>query len=472
MVFYTSSVQKAIFYSFFPFWLLDVGRAFLFVAVPAQAITSPLYPQGRIISFTFSPFFIISITTIVILYTTILAELFRWIRSHFSPIKNNINNTRPIKYCFLKVFENSYLIFFLMTFVLFFLSSSLAHYFTDLSILYTTIEYSYLAWLILILIYFRSSSKSVIKKMLATFFFILFSMLVLEAGVTYIQFIKRGVVGLGVEKVSTIPSFGLGADENPLFFRPVGLNFHANALANWQITLLTSLILLWIVIKDMLPKKVIIPIILTSVGLSLSIIVLTISRSAYLSLVIFSGVFLAFDYKSAIHAFKFTLSYVKRFKIPILVVGLFFLYIICNRTFYTIFSLSETGGLSTRSNQIKDAIQMIGYSPFIGVGTGMFISAEYDFNPQGTIISFPENVHNGFILFLAERGYLAMVTYLVGLFFLIKRIKKTILSNTTRAIIAAGICANFAMMIFQPFINTFFLNILITCILVETKIYA
>ncbi len=460
LVFSTKSIQKTIFYSFFPFWLMDVGRVFTYVAVPAWAIFNPIYPNGRIISFTFSPFFIISITTIIVLYVLVISKLFKR-KNKQSPKNSDI-----------KVFGNLYLVFFLITFALFFFSSSLANFFPGLSLLYTTTEFSFLAWLIITIMYFRNASKKNVSQMLITFFFILFFMLVFEAGITYVQFIKRGVIGLTIEKYTTIPTFGFGVDEDQTSFRPIGLSYHANSLANWQVTLLSSLILIWLIIKDLLPKRISNFMIISSAILSVSIIILTISRSAYLSLGIFLLILLILNYNSTIKGLKFCLRYFNKSKIPILLIGIFFIYLISNRAYYSIFSLSDTGGLTTRGSQISDAIQLIYRSPLLGVGNGMYISALYNFNPLGFIRFFPEYVHDGFILFVAERGFLPVFAYLAGLYFLFKATNKSNFSKTIKVTIVAGFLAVYSMMLFQPFVNLFSLNILITCILLDTKIHA
>jgi len=483
LVYHTSSIKKTIFYSFFPFWLLNVGREFLFVAVPHEAIRSPLYWEGRIITFIFSPFFILSITTIVVVYALVsgnlLKNIYKWIipfpicqlfRVIFRPIirqKNPImGNDVPhgLRY--------KYLLFFLITFVLFFVSSSLSAYFPDLSLLYTTTEFSFLAWLMLAVVTFRNSSNKEVIKMLTTLFFIFFVMLILEAGITYLQFIKQGVIGLTVEKVLTIPAFGFGADENRLYFRPVGLSYHANSLANWQVSLLTTIILLWLTIQKILPKRISNFFIVSSIVLSVSTIVLTLSRSAYLSLIMFLLLLFIFNYKTTLKALRFTLNYFQKLKIPILILGAYFIYVISNRAFNTLFSLSETGGLTTRQTQISEAIQLIRGSPLLGVGNGMFISASYDFNPQGVVRFFPEYVHNGFILFIAERGLLPLVTYILGIYYLYKSVKESLFPKTVQLVIISGVIANYVMMLFQPFVNLFSLNILVTALLIEVKRHA
>lgn len=457
LVYATGSIQKTIFYCFFPFWMLDVGRQFIYVAVPAIAISNPIYPLGRMISFTLSPFFVLSLTTIFILFTVIVRKI-------ITKYANGFTNK--------EIFKNIYVIFFLATFACFFISSSTANFFPNLSLLYTTTEFSFLAWLVILSNYFRNSSKKNVYKMLRTFFFILFAMLIFESGITYIQFIKRGVIGLTVEKQTTIPTFGFGVDENSQSFRPIGLSYHANSLANWQIALLTTIVLLWLSIKDSFSKRISDFLIVSSSTLSVSVIVLTISRSAFLSLGVFISILLVFNNSPTYKALKFLLNYFNKIKIFILIVSVAFIYLISNRAYYSLFTFSGTGGFATRSAQAADALQLIAGSPIFGVGNGMYIPATYYYHPLGPVNYFPESIHQGFALFIAERGILPAITYLIGICYLIKEINKSNFSKTVKVTMIAGLFAVYTMMLFQPFINIMSLNILITCILLDTKSYA
>ena len=480
LIYSTSSINKAIIYSFFPLWLLNVGREFLFVVVPREAIKSPLYWEGRTISFTLSPFFILSIITINIVYIYVFRKVFlviiNW--SFYHKINHFIKDIigrhyRQNKFNMRKLdtqlFVNEYLLFFLIMFALIFISSASSTYFTGLSFLYTAVEFSFLAWLILAILTLRRYSKKKVESILITLLFILFGMLVLESSITYLQVLKRGVLGLIIEKVSVVPSFGFGADENRLQFRPVGLSYHANSLANWQISLLSTIILLWLTVKHLLSKNISNFLIFASIGLSVSVIVLTLSRSAYLSLFLFAFIFILFNFETSLKAVRFALGYLQKFKIPLLVIFVYLIFMISDRALNTLFTLGETGGLKTRQVQIEEAIQIIRSSYYLGVGNGMFISASYDFNPEGVVKYFPEYIHNGFILFLAERGFIAGIFYLLGLYFLLRSVTFSFLTKNFRLIIVSGIVANYVMMLFQPFVNFLSLNILITGLLVEIK---
>lgn len=480
LVYITSSIKKAIFYSFLPFWLFNVGREFTFVAVPKEAVKSPLYPEGRIITFVFSPYFILAVTAILIMYLELTKNMFLLGCLKFDKLKMRLVNrwkkfpvgwarVASTKSIVTQLKIDKYLLFFLVTFALFFVSSLFTSYHQGFSFLFTTGEYAFLTWLVLGIMMVRLSIKKEIGKLLTTLFLILYGLLVFEAGVTYLQFFKRSTLGLTVEKVLDIPSFGFGADENRLQFRPVGLSYHANSLANYQVSLLVTLIILWLFVRGSFSKKTSETLLVSSSALSLSIIILTLSRSAYISLFIFVGIVTIFNFKESLKAITATFKYLERYKLLVLGFSLFFIFVASDRILNSVYALTETGGLSTRAQQIKEAIQLLHTAPFLGVGNGMFISTLYDFNPEGVIRYFPEYVHNGFILLLTERGVVAGLTYLIGLYYLLKVVFKSQFTKITKTVIVGGIISTFTMMLFQPFFNLFSLNILVTGLLVEVR---
>jgi len=446
LFFLTGSIINTIFYSFYPFWLFRVGRDFVFEVVPKEGVASPLYwGEGRSLGFVFSPFFILVATSLVIYFFIILKDRLRF--------------SVPV-----------FVIFFLITYVLHFLSAINSPYLGGLSLIYTIHEFSFLIWMLIGLSIFKKLQSFKKNKILTTLLLILFGMLILESSVVFLQVAKRSVLGLKVEKVASIPYFRAGAEESGLSFRPVGLSYHPNELANWYVAAVFAIFLLWYKIKDTIPKNLAHFLIVSSATLSLVVILLTLSRSAYLALFITIVIFWLFDRANLIKSVKFLSSYLKNFKVPILLIFIYFSFILPGRIYGSLYSFSETGGLKTRLEQLKEALNLIRSPSFLtGVGEGMYIPALYDFNPQGNIRFFPEDIHNGFLLFLAERGIVAFFIYLVAIYFLLRSIIKYEQSKTVRLLMIGGLISNYIMMLFQPFINTLPLNLLITGLLLKTK---
>lgn len=101
----------------------------------------------------------------------------------------------------------------------------------------------------------------------------------------------------------------------------------------------------------------------------------------------------------------------------------------------------------------------------------MFISASYHLWPNGIMSFFPEDIHNGLILYIAERGIVASFIYLAALYYLIRTIVRYEHSKEVKLIMFYAIIASFIMMLFQPFINTMSVGILITALIIGIKSY-
>lgn len=439
---WTKSVQKAIIYAFFPFWLFNVGRTIDAIVVPEEAINSTLYWGGRKIVFEFSPFFILGLTSIVVM-------IFHFIG-------------RKVKFRI-----PSYALCLLTAYLFHTLSAILSPQLADFSFLFTLREFFFLIWFLLSIFVIRNVSKTEKDKIFVTLMLIFWGLLLTEGIVTLLQVINRSTLGLSIEKVESIPSFGYGADENSLQFRPVGLNYHANALANWHVSLLPSIVMLWFRVKSTLAKKLSDCVITSTVVLSLLLIALTLSRSAYLSLFLTLMIFMIFNREALTKAIKLLDGNLRNYKIIILIIIAYLSLIIPDRLLNSIYSFNESGGYYTRQQQLTEAKELFYSHPLLGAGTGMFIPASFELNPKGVMSYFPENVHNGFVLFLAERGILAAFIYLIWLSLLMKKIKKSHFSKTLKLLMLGGIVGNYVMMLYQPFINILSLNFLTTGVLLE-----
>lgn len=445
LVYLTGSIKKTIIYSFFPFWLFRVGRDFNFQVVPAEVVESPLYwEQGRRIAFEFSPFVILAIVSVIIMF-------------------NSLFKLRT------KLGKSYLVLLFLILYAFHFFSAVSSPYLVTLSFVNTLIEFSFLAWAIIALGELSYAKRKEKDRLYLTLFLIFFGMIVLESSVTIVQVFGRSVLGLAVEKVSSIPFFGAGAEESTLLFRPVGLNYHANSLANWMVTLFPAMFLLWFRLKPKLPKNSSSFFMTFAAVLILLVISLTLSRSAYLALFILVVLFFLFDRVNLKKALQSGAEYLNKYKVAILFIFIYLAVIIPPRIFASFYSLAETGGLRTRATQLIEAKQLISSFPLFGVGPGMYIPALFDINPEGSVRYFPEDIHNGFFLFIAERGILALYVYLTAIYFLVRRVIRYQTTRPVKILMLGGIIANYVMMLFQPFINTLSVNILIIILFVETK---
>jgi O-antigen ligase len=84
-----------------------------------------------------------------------------------------------------------------------------------------------------------------------------------------------------------------------------------------------------------------------------------------------------------------------------------------DRVFLSLFAFSENGGVTTRIQQYTEALDLIAIRPLFGHGVGMYPAALYHWFPEGTVLYFPEKVHNAFLLIAAESGLISLAIAIV-----------------------------------------------------------
>ncbi len=440
LTFSTLSIQKTLIYLFYPFYFFEVGQKYIFNVVPPEMVKNPLYWEGRNFTFTFSPFTILCITQIIIFIIYLLKKR-KDVHFHL------------------------YDMFFFLVFLLQTLSSFFSPYFKTLSLLYSLIDLSIFIWYLNFKFFLKKEEN--IQKILLTFLIIILSLLCVDVYVSTLQKIKGSTLGLTIEKIESLPSFGTGADENKSQIRPVGLRYHANDLANWTIIFFFSILLLWSAVRRNFSKHMNIIFLSFLVSLNIGLISLTLSRSAYIALFVFLCIVFFTLPKKLLTFISVFLKRVYSLRFFILLMSFFIVYMVTNRFLYSLYSFTETGGIQTRKIQIQEALGIIQRFPYLGVGNGMFISASFDLKPFGVMQYFPEEIHNGFLLFLAERGIVTSILYMIGLYFLIRKIVYISKDKVFKIFFFGGIIANIIMMLFQPFINTFSLTILTSSLVIQ-----
>lgn len=445
LVITTSSIQKTILYAFFPFRLLHVGRELIYSVVPSYAIMNPLYwGEDRYLRLEFSPYTVIGALAIIVL-------LFRITR-------------RPQAF-----HVPSFLLFLLLSYALHLFSAILSPYNQWLSLMLTIQELLPVVWLCLAVITLRSFTSQIRKRVLVVLCLIFASMIIFETFITVVQTMKRSTLGLSIEKTVTIPSFGMGADEDASQFRPIGLSYHANSLASWQVTILPAFILLWLYVRSVIPTTKANSLLVITLASSIITILLTLSRSAYLGLVVVGIMLLGAYLKRLTGILRNILGRFNKIgiftRLPFFLLVGYLILIVGERALLSANTFSDAGGFSTRKEQTGEALQIIGAYPVFGVGIGMFIPASYSLFPNGVMRWFPEEIHNGFLLYLAERGIVATIIYIVGVIILLKRANDT-LRGIKRLIVWIAFIMSYTMMAFQPFINAASTGILMSALLI------
>lgn len=438
---YYYSFYKAMVYSMLPLLYFGLGQTHSFIAVPASAVFSPQYWEGRQLVFSLSPFFIIFLSGLILL-------IFLW---------------RKINLRFL-MHEKMILILFAM-FGLSFVGSVMPL----ISFAFTTNDLLLIVWGIYLILATKSVTKLEFKKILLTLIIIFTSILLQNSLIVFGQIVKGGSLGLAIERTEVAPVFGLGADERAGVFRPFGFNIHPNGLANEVILVgISILVLLQYLLEKFVKKNKLLNMLFVIVILiSFLIVILSLSRAAFVAIFL-SLIFFAYRHpkqlKKIINVQQgLTLKSSLRVKVVIFLLLGVLIFKLTSRLFDSIYSFTELGGVTTRFEQYSEAFEVFKSSPLFGVGVGMFMPASYQLFPDGVMRYFPEPVHNGFLLFLAERGVMAALIYLFFIRYFYLEISRSKLSKIMKTMIYSGIISSFVMMLFHPQNN--FLSFLVVLIL-------
>lgn len=414
------------------------------MAVPKTIVFADNYPEGRILSVIISPFVVLLVSNITLL-----------------PIYSFFKKRRIFN------LETTCLIVAALFIIL---SASQSIYFPTYSVIYS------LDWLGLIsLVIFVSTGFNSIKKkhqqnMLVTLFLNVSLTLIFISIIAGAQSIKRAPLGITIEATSIAPMFGQGADESNLFFRPLGLAYHANIMANELLVIwLSSLIIYFQISKKHQLKKIVKHALIIVTIVFFITIVLSQSRAIYLALLFFSFNILIWKHQYLHTLILFIWS---KFKKTIFI-NMSFLLIVASvflqRIYLSLNSFNETGGFFIRERLNQEAMSLFTKHPFLGVGCGMFIPALAGNNPTGVVSEFPEAVHNGFLLFIVENGLVAQIIVIIFLFLMIKKVIHNKKSFDRNRLIIVGLVTQLIPMFFHPFVNYLSLYTIIVVIINSSK---
>lgn len=421
---------------------INFGQVHQVLVIPPDAIMSAQYLEGKHLSWSINPYLII---------TLVASLFFFWWR------KKNHQKTRISSKNKILTSEK----FLLMAISSGILSALYGAIIPGISI-YTVISSLLgLSWL-LYLVNLGQKSTIAWKKTLLTFWLITILLLFYEALIVAGQMLFEGTVGLFIEGTQIAPVFGLGADETRGSFRPFGLSGHPNGLASYFLLRQILINFLYFYLKNLKPinKKfwgeVLTKILIIANFAAIIVIILTLSRATYLALFIV-GTFITLRQPQLIrHLKKQLMSAIHQIQPRHWLVILFLIVVLTfkltTRLFNSIYSLSATGGVTTRWEQYQEAWRVFLHSPFWGIGDNMFIATSYQLFPQGVMTYFPENVHNGFLLLLTERGLLGFGLYTLFLIAFIRSIIQSSFSKLHKTLLYSGIITGFVIMIFHPVI--------------------
>lgn len=287
------------------------------------------------------------------------------------------------------------------------------------------------------------SGNGVIAIITATIFFI--------SSLGMMQFLSQAPVGSSIEETSEY----LAADQSPdaiqSVFRPVGTFSHANGLAHYLIPYFFLL----------MPMVFINPakgFMLYTSGLAILGIILTLSRSAWIS--IFAGLmlFLYLVEKRYKYHLKFNLIAKRIAFIGAPIALMLTIFLVVPRLANSLNTFEINGSGATRGKLLETAFRTIEQHPLFGVGLGMDIFYAYqtvNTHVNSVLKEFPEAVHIGIVQHAQQTGIPATLLYII---LSIMMCKKVLNNLSTKSVIIkklalfAGFVAVYINTFFQPFL--------------------
>jgi len=324
-----------------------------------------------------------------------------------------------------------------------------------------------IVWIYYFVMLKNNFNKKNWQQLITTFLIIFIILINYEAILVFFQMLLRRPIGLLVEPTQMTPVFGFGADESSASFRPFGFGHHPNGLANRHLIA----IFLILTLKNYLKKlpKLLKTLCVWTVIVSGIIILVSLSRAAYVALfAVWLFIYIRHPKKISFLLLNLRTNIKKidkKYKIIFLLIGFLIIFRLIMRLLGSVYSFSETGGISTRLIQYQEAWEIFKKSPILGIGDQMFIPISYQLFPEGVMTYFPENVHQGFLLFTIERGLMGLMIYLFFFYLFINNLERSSISLTIKTMLYSGIIAGFVMMLFHPERNLLNLSLLIGIIL-------
>jgi len=274
--------------------------------------------------------------------------------------------------------------------------------------------------------------------------YILCALVVFEGVLGFTQFALKSPLGKVLELQINVQYFGNAVDETQFTFRPMGSFNHANTLGVWL-----SSVCIFLLGSGLKNRS---NIIWLSFFLGLSLMVVTISRSAWLGFTsgsLFLIMHLARRSKQTLTPLIRLVAKWRHIIGPILLFLLFFF--IFPRIENSLYSFqTAAGGFFYRKLQTLDAIETIRLHPILGVGTLMSVYEGIALNLYTKTASIPLAPESWYLSIAVENG---LLTFFIFAFFLITSLRKIFNSNTSSIIyisIAASIISAAVAALLQP----------------------
>lgn len=428
----TWSWEKVVIYGYWPVSFYYVGQLYVFRIIQPEELNHPLYPDGRSIYFKFTPLIVLGITM-----------LFCWLVKMLSE-KIKVNWLTII--LFIGVFSR----------LVSAMNSHVLPWWVQLG--NTINDLSIVIWLWWVIDYFSKNTKKEINFFWSYFSKFLQITILIGSILVIAQGIKGSGFGLVVEQSAILPYSSAGSDGGWLN-RPIGIWTHANNAA----FSIFSFLLAWYLIRIYKLKKIEL---FSQKWLFLPIfsIIWLQSRSVFLSILpilCWWWYFFNRDIKLAFLKIKLGIwSWVG---------GIIFMslsaIVIVDRLWNSLTNFGLYSGWDTRSKLISVAQRIINHHFWLGVGVNNFIPVAFREDTSGVMLAFPEAVHNGWVLILAEQGVVGTVIWLIFLLFLLKKWWNSSFRLDLKWYLVVVLISQFIVMLFQPFQDILSIGIIVSMLL-------
>lgn len=419
------SLEQGLFWSFVASLLFLVGKRYSFNLIPPEALYNPRAPEGYNVVFTFK------VSTVLCLF--MLPFL---VKSFFSRLQKSSEKIR--------VSPESFSLALLVLFTILSVTNSTG---TSISGLFLVDFFQpVLAFLF---------SKHIInwKKKKNLLIFMLLSQVVFISFLSLRQLSRGNALGNSLEIAGELSRFGVvgsGLDEQSGRFRPLGTFYHSNYLAAYFLSVPLLVMLFFWQGGEKTKEKLFY--LIGPFFLSILLLVITLSRAAWLSL--FLGTICLVWFMEKKYQLRIPKFYLKRLLILLILFLVLFAVFVVPRFLYSINSFGGSGGAVFRERLSKEAWELVAKNPFWGVGLKRSVPEMLKNNPLGVVRGAPFQVHNWFLLFLVENGLFSLLSLLFLINFCLKKaiaiivekkknLFKVVVFSSVLAIIFFGFFHNF-----------------------------
>lgn len=402
--------------TYFSSLIIETGKTYQIQLLPPGIFPLQIYPQGF--------FQNIVVTATHFIAFTMLILVIRKLVEKNNNFKFNILDALILIFYFLKVVSGalSYIPQISLPVELLMLEYPIAYFFARL--------------------YIRLDSK-----LLKNIVYILAGLVLFETVLGGFQLINKSPLGKNIEYQTGIEYFGNTIGETPFTFRSVGTFDHANSLGIWAAAVSILLLTLNLKFKS--------SIVWAAVVSGLGLMIVTISRSAWLGLLVGLVFITAFTFnhlrKSLISMFKI----LYRWRLVLVPCGIILLFVfIIPRIESSFYSFqSDAGAAFFRKIQLLDSINLINLHPLIGIGTFMeaYQGLSLDLNTAAS--ATPLAPHNWFVMVALENGIPAVLVFIL---FIVLSLRKIFFRENLSLFftaMAASIITMFTAALFQPYMD-------------------